>query len=213
MNGEEAKSFDFSPLGEARKCLAYIKAAMTLFARNRTENYPYIRDLAIETGPLVFLCGHATELAFKTLLRAHGVQPEKILKFKGFNYSDGKRLKRNKHRRHDLVFLFRAASLLSISKDDRAALKDVLCRHEYFREKYEIHLEPLKRPELADYQEQLAILNLSFDTPYRARYFTSGTGSVPDPEIILLVAEFFAKLVGVHRVVESSAKTTPTEVT
>ncbi|WP_170580655.1 hypothetical protein [Ruegeria arenilitoris] len=210
MSNSQVEYLNFSPLGEARNCLAYIEAAKTLLAHNRTDAYPYIRDIAVETGPLLFLCGHATELAFKSALHARGVQPQKLLKFKGFDFSNVRRAKK-KFRRHNLLFLFRAASIHSLSSTERAALNETIGDHQYFREVNETHLEPPKRPVLANYREQLEILNTRFDTPYRARYFKDSFDTTPDPELILLVAEFFVKTIDVRRIEENTSQTTPAE--
>ncbi len=175
---------------EANNAKAYAQAAWTLFNENRSDRFPYVKRLDIESGPLLFLCGHALEISCKSILRARGFDKDKLKNFRGFRYNEGRRRKRSAPRRHNVSFLFRAVHLLALNHDDRSALNQFLISHTYWHEKYEAFLDAPPRLDILQLKLHIELLDRGFDSPYSYRYAESGFHQLPSSELLLVAAEF-----------------------
>ena len=186
---------DFTPLGVAEKGNSFLEVAKRTFRENRKSTFPYIVDMGVESGPLTFLVGHATELFLKAIIQASGTSERRLRQFRGFAYLEPepeKPLRRPKKspRAHNLEFLFRLSRRATGGEAFDNALDERLGSHRYFREDHVIFTEPVERPNHEDYFQHLRMLNANFDRPFPARYFQRGVRTLPDTELLLVGAEF-----------------------
>jgi hypothetical protein len=195
LNDRGSHFLNIEGIGEAGKALAYVRATETLLYANRNAGFPFIKDLGVEVGPLNLLCGHAIEISCKALLQLIGISSKKLKNHKGHITKIGDRKSQVKFRRHDLVFLFRAATLICMNKQQRVGFQEHISRHTYFNELHCPTLDPSPpRPNLHDFLEHLELLNSAFDAPYRARYFETHVAAQPHTELLVVGARFMAEL-------------------
>lgn len=188
-------NLDFTPLGVGEKGSSFLEVAKRTFRENRKSTFPHIMDLGVESGPLAFLVGHATELFLKAILQASGTSEPRLRQFRGFAYLEPEpekpsRRPRNSPRAHNLEFLYRLSRRALGGEVFNKALDERINSHRFFRKEHTVFTQPVERPNHEDYFQHLRLLNANFDRPFYARYFKTGFKSLPDTELLLIGAEF-----------------------
>jgi hypothetical protein len=178
----------------------YLKAVKILFEANRSNKYPFITDLGIESGPLPQNIGHTLELLFKVYIFTHFEQNKNYrhmellegvnLKFLKNNMLLRKQVIEQMLKTHNLRYLLILCSTFG-SQLFFKTLNENIRNWDYHREKYEIYLDPVKRPNISDFKRNVHNLNIRYSSPFDTRYPIKGLKHLANSEILIVAATTF----------------------